>query len=193
MKDTAAAAPHDAALPDAASRATSQTPGKRGRPKGAAATPRNLAEGASAEARRLAAAILEVLAGARTPTEAAQALELSLPRYYVLEDRALQGMLVACEPRTVGRGPSPESALASLRRECDQLRRECIRQQTLVRAAQRTIGLTPPAPPTRQAERGGKKRRPRRRTARALRVAARLKEAERQPDVTLTPAPAATA
>jgi hypothetical protein len=144
----------------------------------------------SREAQRLAAAILEVLAGARTPTEAAQALGLSLPRYYLLEDRALQGMLVACEPRTMGRGPSPESALAALRRECDQLRRECGRQQALVRAAQRTIGLAPPTPPARGPERNGKQRRRRRPTARALRVAARLKE-DPSPAVPMTAAPAA--
>jgi hypothetical protein len=183
MKETTTAGPRDQAKP----------PGKRGRPKGQAGVQRNLGEGASAEAKRLAAAILEVLAGARTPTEAAKTLELSLPRYYLLEDRALQGMLVACEPRSLGRGPSPESALASLHRECEQLRRECTRQQTLVRAAQRSIGLPPPSPPTRPPERAGKKRRPRRATARALRAAARLKEAERQPDVAVTPAAAESA
>jgi hypothetical protein len=188
MKETTAAALHDAALHD-----TTKPPGKRGRPKGQATPQRNLGEGASAEAKRLAAAILEVLAGARTPTEAAQALGLSLPRYYLLEDRALQGMLVACEPRSLGRGPSPESALAALRRECDQLRRDCTRQQTLVRAAQRTIGLAPPTPAARGPERHGKKRRPRRATARALRAAARLKEADRQPAVAVTAAPAENA
>ncbi len=176
MKETPSPAPRD-------------VPAKRGRPKGQSRAHHDLGEGASAEAKRLAAAILEVLAGARTPTEAAQALGLSLPRYYLLEDRALQGMLVACEPRSLGRGPSPESALAALRRECDQLRRDCTRQQTLVRAAQRTIGLAPPTPTARGPERNGKKRRRRRPTARALRVAARLKEADRQPAVAVTAAP----
>jgi hypothetical protein len=179
MKETTSAAAPD----------VTKTPGKRGRPKGQAGPQRNLGEGASAEAKRLAAAILEVLAGARTPTEAAQALGMSLPRYYLLEDRALQGMLVACEPRSLGRGPSSESALAALRRECDQWRRDCIRQQTLVRAAQRTIGLAPPTPAARGPERNGKKRRPRRRTARALRAAARLKE-DGQPAVVATAVPA---
>jgi hypothetical protein len=157
-----------------------KTPGKRGRPRGPLMPSKQLGEGASAEAKRLAAAILEVLAGTRTPTAAAEALGMSLPRYYVLEVRALQGMLVACEPRHVGRGPSPESALAALRRECDQLRRECTRQQALVRAAQRTIGLTPPAAPPRQPHSNGKKRRQRRPTARALRVAAQLQADDRQ-------------
>ena len=37
------------------------------------------------EAKRMATAILEVLAGARAPTEAATALSLSVPRYYQVE------------------------------------------------------------------------------------------------------------
>lgn len=192
MKDTTSVALHEGAAPKTPPRDAAKTPGKRGRPKGQTAPPRNLGEGASAEAKRLAAAILEVLAGARTPTEAAQALGLSLPRYYLLEDRAMQGMLVACEPRSLGRGPSPESALAALRRECDQLRRECTRQQTLVRAAQRTIGLAPPPPATRGPERNGKKRRRRRPTARALRVAARLTQDDRPPAAVESAAPVAT-
>jgi hypothetical protein len=149
------------------------TPAKRGRPKGARGPYRDLGAGASAEAKRSAAAILEVLAGARTPKEAAQALGLSVPRYYLLESQAMHGILVACEPRRKARDPSPESALAALRRECDQLRRECVRQQALVRAAQRTIGLTPPAA-GREPARNGKKR-PRRPTARALQAVARLR------------------
>ncbi len=166
MKETS-----PAALPS-----TTKTPARAGRPQGPREMYRGLGEGASTEAKRLTAAILEVLAGARTPTEAAQVLALSLPRYYLLEARALQGMLVACEPRSLGRAPSSESALAALRRECEQLRRECSRQQALVRAAQRAIGLAPPAPAARGPQRDGKKRRRRRPTARALKAAARLTE-----------------
>lgn len=145
---------------------------RRGRQPGPG---KDLGEGASAEARKRATAILEVLAGTRTPTAAAEALGVSVPRYYLLEIQALQGMLVACEPRSTGRVPSAESALAALRRECEQLRRECARQQALVRAAQRTIGLPPPAPA--KPVRNGKKRRRRRPVARALRAVARLQPA----------------
>jgi hypothetical protein len=127
---------------------------------------KDLGEGASPEARKRTVAILEVLAGRRTPTTAAEALGVSVPRYYLLEVQALQGMLVACEPRTRGRSMSADSALAALRRECEQLRRECARQQALVRAAQRTIGLPPPTPA--KSESDGKKRRCRRPTVRAL-------------------------
>jgi hypothetical protein len=141
----------------------------------------DLGAGASTSARRLAAAILEVLAGSRTPLQAAQVLGLSLPRYYLLEMRALQGLLLACEPRSVGRVATAESALASLQRECEQLRRECARQQALVRAAQRAIGLAPPAPSAAKPMREGKKRRQRRPVARALRAAARLQPEEVAP------------
>jgi hypothetical protein len=127
----------------------------------------------------LAAAILEVLAGTRTPTEAAQTVGISLPRYYVLENRAVQSMLVACERRSTGRVQTAESALAALQRECEQLRRECARLQALLRAAQRTIGLA--APVASKPEKNGKRRRKRRPTARALRAVARLQEDEPLP------------
>jgi hypothetical protein len=152
-----------------------KTPEKPGQTRQRRTGPfKDLGEGASSQARQQAAAILEVLAGVRTPTQAAEALGMSLVRYYVLEARAVHAMLLACEPRPVGRQKTTASALASLRRECEQWRRECARLQALVRAAQRSIGLVPPAPP--RPEKNGKKRRARRPTARALRAVARLKD-----------------
>lgn len=126
---------------------------------------------ASPGARRLAASVLEVLAGSQTPSEAARSLGLSLARYYQLEQRALAGLVAACEPRRRGRSGE---GLANLRRECDRLKRECARQQALARATRRAVGLaeTPPAPPEGRAK--GRKRRP---TARALRAAALLRGA----------------
>ncbi len=132
----------------------------------------DLGKDASREARRIAAMVLEVLAGGRTPTEAAQALELSLPRYYQLEARALRGLLSACEPLSPGRQSSAAHELNALRRDKERLQREVLRQQALVRAAQRTIGLAAPAPPKKTA----KKTRTRR-LARALNVAERLRTA----------------
>jgi len=64
------------------------------------------------ETKRLAAAILEVLAGVRSPADAAKTLEISLPRYYLLEQRALAGLLAACEPRAKGPGRSAEHQIA---------------------------------------------------------------------------------
>jgi hypothetical protein len=160
-----------------------KTAEKAGKPRQRRSGPfKDLGEGASATARQQAAAILEVLAGVRTPTQAAEVLGVSLPRFYVLETRAVQGILLACEPRRLGRQATAESALATLRRECEQLRRECARQQALVRAAQRIVGLTAP-PVANKPQPVGKKRRPRRPTARALRAVARLKTEEAPAEV----------
>jgi hypothetical protein len=126
----------------------------------------------STEAKRLAAAILEVLAGARTPTEAGQLLGISLCRYYQLRTRALNGLLAACESRRRGGRHRPVNDLAALRQECERLRRESARQQALLRAAQRTVGLAAPPPISTAAS--GKQRRKRRPVARALKMAALL-------------------
>jgi hypothetical protein len=131
-----------------------------------------LGKGVGPEARRLAAAILEVLAGARTPTEAATALGLSLPRYYQIEAQALRGLLAACAPKPRGRVRSVDSELRAVRQENQRLQRDLTRQQALARAAQRAVGLSPPPP----VSKTGKKPR-QRRLARALSVAARLQEA----------------
>jgi hypothetical protein len=130
-----------------------------------------LGRDASRDARRLAAAVLEVLAGARTPAEASTALGLSLPRYYQVEQQALRGLTAACEPRPKGRQARPDQEAAKLRRDNARLRRDVLRQQALVRAVQRSVGLAPPAPPAAKA--AGKKRR--RRQARGLAMAARLR------------------
>lgn len=137
----------------------------------------------SPEARRLAAAILEVLAGLRGPAEAARTLGISLARYYQVERRALDGLLAGCEPRRRCRGQRGPGELAALRLECARLRRECARQQALVRAAHCTVGLTPPPPAPAAAPetpKGDRKRRTRRPRARALRMAAQLREETRR-------------
>lgn len=128
--------------------------------------------GPSQQARRRAAAILEVLAGSRLPAEAAAALGVSLPRFYLLEQQALDGLVQGCEPKPHGRTLTPERALAKLNKEVERLKRDSARQQALVRAAQRTIGLTLPEPPKLKAPPGKKRRR--RPTVRALKHAARL-------------------
>jgi len=153
-------------------------PQRRAKRPGTAPTPRG---GASDQARRQAAAILEVLAGVRRPNEAAQVLGTSLPRYYQLEQRALAGLVSACEPAP--RGPRHDHArqLARLEREKQRLQRECDRQQALVRVTQRSLGLTPSAAkPSGKilaaAADGatGKRRRNRRAAVRALRAARAL-------------------
>jgi hypothetical protein len=136
--------------------------------------------GGTGEANRIAVAILEVLAGLRTPTEAAQALEISVPRYYVLETRALEGMVAACEPKPLGKQPTPQTRIAALEKDLERARHECARQQALVRAAHRTVGLSlltkrSGKRKTEAAPAAGKRRR-RRPTVRALRAAKTLRE-----------------
>src|SRR5262245_363708 len=105
----------------------------------------DLGKDASREAKRQAAAVLEVLAGIRTPAQAATALEVSQARYYLLERRALEGLLQACEPRPKGR-QRRSNDLPRLQAENERLQREVARQQALVRVSQRSIGLAAPAP-----------------------------------------------
>ena len=144
----------------------------------------------SRDAQRVAAAILEVLAGVRTPTEAAAAVSLSVPRYYLWEQRALEGLVRACEPRPVGKAAHERHQIAVLEKEVTRLRQDCTRQQALVRAAQRTIGLAGSgSPATKPAAKPGgkataktgdavagkaKPKRKRRPVARALKAAAAL-------------------
>lgn len=138
-----------------------------------------LAPQVSKEAKRQAAVILEVLAGVRQPSQAAEALQVSLPRYYQVETRALQGLLAACEPRPKGRQPQTAQELATLQQHNARLQREVARQQALVRVAQRVVGVPAAASPAPKA--AGKKKRQRK--ARALTMAARLRQeaAEAEP------------
>jgi hypothetical protein len=125
---------------------------------------------AGREARRLAAAILEVLAGLRTPAQAAEAVSVSLPRYYQLEARGLAGLVAALVPKPRGRQRTPAGTLAALTMENERLQRDLGRQQALVRLAQRSAGLSPPPPPAK-----GKQKRP---PARRALVAAKRLRAE---------------
>jgi hypothetical protein len=129
----------------------------------------------SREAQRQAALILEVLGGIRKPAQAAQVLGVSVPRYYQLEGRALRGLVSSCEVRSKGRVRSVEAELAILKRQHDRLRQELVRYQALLRMAQRSIGLSPPAPAP-EATNGSKHRRRRRPVIRALGAAGHLKE-----------------
>ena len=82
----------------------------------------------SRDAQRIAAAILEVLAGVRTPTDAAAALGICVPRYYLWEQRALEGFVSACEPRSPGEYAGQQHEMAILRKEVVRLRQDCTRQ-----------------------------------------------------------------
>jgi hypothetical protein len=127
---------------------------------------------ASREAKQRAAMILDVLAGARTPPEAAEALGVSLARYYQLEDRAIRAFLAGCESPPRGRQMSANAQLHKLTKENERLKRELARFQALVRLTQRTVGVSPPSP----AAKDSGKRRKRKPTVRALRRAELLRE-----------------
>ena len=146
----------------------------RGRPRGPTGP---TVSGGSRDARRVAAVILEVLAGQRTPMDAAGVLGVSQPRYYALESRALEGLVMACESRARGRRPSLEREVARLRSEVERLQRASARSQALLRLSQRVVGVAPPAP-----GKADGKRRPRRPVARALKAASKLAAAASLPD-----------
>lgn len=137
--------------------------------------------GGTPDANRLAIAILEVLAGERTPPQAAEALGISLPRYYQVETRALQGLVTALEPKPRGKQPSLQPRIDALERELTQARQACARQQALVRVAQRSLGIKPaPAPESAPRKNGKGPKRRRRKTVRALRAAQALRKKIRQ-------------
>jgi hypothetical protein len=127
-------------------------------------------------ARRTAAMILESLGGLRSASQAAEVLGVALVRYYVLERRAVAGMIAALEPRPRGRTVAPQARIEALEHELEALRRELLRYQALQRLSQRAVGLAPspaePARPTRGARAPG--RRVRGKRNRAERVLARL-------------------
>jgi hypothetical protein len=104
--------------------------------------------------------ILEVLAGLRSTSEAAQALEISSMRYYVLERRAMEGLVQALAPRPKGKRKQPEGTIEVLRRDKKRLEREVGRLQALVRAAQRTMKLPPLPLRERKKGEGRRARRP---------------------------------
>jgi Helix-turn-helix domain len=121
---------------------------------------------ASSGARRKAHLILEVLAGVRTPSSAAEELAIPLPRYYQWEDRGVAGLVAALEPRRRGPRRDPTKELESLAAELESSRKECARYEALLRSAQRTIGLASREDP--EGERSAAGRKKKRPTVRAL-------------------------
>jgi hypothetical protein len=129
----------------------------------------------SPEGKRRSAVVLEVLAGARTPQQGAEALGLSLPGFYQLEDRATLHLQYGCELRPRGRQANGESKAAALAKEVERLRQEVGRYQALLRLTQRTVGV-PPAAPAKAT--GKRKRKP---MVRAMRRAERLRAEADEP------------
>ena len=124
----------------------------------------------SAESRKQAACVLEVLAGLRTPEQAALALGLTLQTYYNVETRALRGLIHGCTPTPPGRTMGLLKQVRGLETRCAGLQRQLGRYQALLRNAQRSVGLMavaqPPGKTLKGKTAGKRKRRP---VVRALR------------------------
>jgi hypothetical protein len=146
----------------------------------------------SAEGKRKASVVLEVLGGLRSPTSASVALGISIQAYYLLEIRALQGLLNAVDA-TPGKGgrPSTGGGLSRLIAERDRLERELLHAHALLRVAQRAMGLPPAdgARTNKTAKAKDKRKRPKvrgRYAAQALRDAA-SESTSTEADVTSAP------
>jgi len=119
------------------------------------------------EARKHAACVLEVLAGLRTPEQAAEALSISLPTYYNLESRAMRGLIHGCTPTPPGRTMVLLKQVRGLEVKCAGLEKQLGRYQALLRNAQR--GLLPP-PVDVKAKTGVGRKRKHKPVVRALRT-----------------------
>ena len=128
---------------------------------------------ASEPARKAAAAVLQVMAGLKTPAEASGAIGVSINRYYQLETRALSAMVRALEPLPRGRRRAPEAEIERLTKEINRAERETSRYQALLRASQKAMGLAPTPSKERDskpaAADGKKARRPRMRAKTVIR------------------------
>ncbi|MDX1648691.1 MAG: helix-turn-helix domain-containing protein [Myxococcota bacterium] len=109
----------------------------------------------SKPAKQALVAILEALSGTVGTGEAAERLGISLSRYYQLETRALQGMLASLEPRPRGRRKTAQGEISALQAEKKELEKELRRHRSLLRAAQRSVGLVG----TRRGKKASSKRR----------------------------------
>jgi hypothetical protein len=143
------------------------------------------------EAQRLAAAILECLAGVCSPPAAAELLKISLPRYYQLEARALAGLVAALAPRPKGKQPSLENRVKQLEKELEASRRACARQEALVRVTQRSLGFATPAKAKPSpAPANGQRRKSRKPMVRALKAAQSLRAQAEAENAGNSPSPA---
>jgi Skp family chaperone for outer membrane proteins len=132
----------------------------------------------SAEAKRKAAIILEVLSGLRSTQSAADEIGVALVRYYVLETRMLQAMISELEPKPRGRRVSVSREREKLQEELARTQRELSRLQALHRVTQRAVGVQEPAKRSKKAKAGKEiKTRRTRKQSRGERIVRVLNEA----------------
>lgn len=140
---------------------------------------------ASSQARRIATVLLEVLAGLRATGSAAKELGITPMRYYQIEERALGGLISACEPRPSGLPPERRDALelASLREQVRRQAQELNQARSVLRTTRRQLGVvTAPEPiavkPGMRKDGKPTKAKVRRPTVRALTMVRRLLKAD---------------
>jgi hypothetical protein len=109
-------------------------------------------ERATPETRRHAACVLEVLAGLRTPEEAACVLGISMPTYYNLEARALRGLLHGCHTESPGRKLALEKRLKDAQARVVELERQLQRYRAVLRNARRAAEILGPDSPAKASE-----------------------------------------
>jgi len=140
-------------------------------------------ERVSLESRKQASCVLEVLAGVRTPEQAASALEISVPTYYHLEMRALRGLVHGCTPEPPGRKQALLRQVREAEARCAEVERQVQRYRALLRSAQRAAGVLAEVVDEPKAKRrvgtaadssATRSRRPRKPRVRALRAIAAL-------------------
>ena len=140
---------------------------------------------ASPEARRTAAVLLEVLAGLRATGSAAKELGITPMRYYQIEERAIGGLIAACEPRPSGIQPERRDALelAQLRNQVNKQAQELNQARSVLRTTRRQLGVASAPGPVvvrpGKPRKDGKptKQKVRRPTVRALTMVRRLLKA----------------
>lgn len=133
------------------------------------------------KARKQAAGVLEVLAGLRTPEQAAEALEISLPTYFNLETRALRGLLFACTANPPGRQQAVGKKLRDAEARITQLESQVQRHQALLRVARQSVGL--PAAAREMAAGKHRRKKPAVRALRAIRLLNTLESPAPPPEV----------
>ncbi|MCC6151772.1 MAG: hypothetical protein IT461_16095 [Planctomycetes bacterium] len=139
------------------------------------------------EARRQAALILEVLGGLRGPSDAAKAMGVALPRYYMLETRALQALIKAMEPLPRGPRRNPDAEIAALQKQLTRQKQELVRGQSLQRAMRSAMGI--PVAPPKDAKPEPGKRKPKRPSVRALKAVKVLRAGLEDPQAAAAHAP----
>lgn len=84
----------------------------------------------SEEAKQRAKAVLEVLAGKKSVSEACRDLGITEGRFYRVREESLQGLVNALEPKPLGRPPADKPAVdeekQKLKEELDRLKTELV-------------------------------------------------------------------